>query len=167
MERLDRGQRGLGYWWRGAGLERTGQNGQMEEGIILLWKRFLQVAFNRSYCGGIPTKCPALRRVNSRFLRGRILQPSGTPVQPVQTENSGAEAQGSCCILCELSLSFIVAQVPIEPASVRRSYYHGSMSQDSYSSHTQNSSRSDTGGTFSLFLGSSSLPHMSLSHMPG
>ena len=29
--------------------------------------------------------------------------------------------------------------------SDRRSYYHGSMSQDSYSSHTQNSSRSDTG----------------------
>ena len=34
----------------------------MEEGIILLWKRFLQVAFNRSYCGGIPTKCPALHQ---------------------------------------------------------------------------------------------------------
>ena len=140
-------------------------NGQMEEGIILLWKRFLQVAFNRSYCGGIPTKCPALRRVNSRFLRGRILQPSGTPIQPVQTENSGAEAQGSCCILCELSLSFIVAQVPIEPASVRGSYYHGSMSQDSYSSHTQNSSRSDTGGTFSLFFRQLlTTPHVAFTH---
>ena len=53
-------------------------------------------------------------------------QPSVTPVQPVQTENSRAEAQGSCCILWELSLPFIVAQVRIEPA--RRTYYHGSTS---------------------------------------
>ena len=66
----------------------------MEEGIILLWKSSLQVAFNRSYCGGIPTKCPALRRVNGSFGKGSFNgQALRTPVQPVQTENSGAEAQ--------------------------------------------------------------------------
>ena len=49
---------------------KRGSNGQMEKGIILLWERFLQVAFNRSYCCGIPTKYPALRRADSRLLQG-------------------------------------------------------------------------------------------------
>ena len=43
---------------------------RIEEGIILLWKRFLRVAFNRSYCCGIPTKYPALNRADSRLLQG-------------------------------------------------------------------------------------------------
>ena len=49
--------------------------------------------------------------------------------------------------------------------SDRRSYYHGSMSQDSYSSHTQNSLRSDTGGTFSLFFRQLlTTPHVAFTH---
>jgi hypothetical protein len=89
-------------------------------------EEFLRVAFSRSYCCGIPTKYPALNRVDSKLLQGW-----GSTVRHARPACTDRElnGRGPRQLLYPMRTELFIhscTQVRIEPA--RRTYYHGSTS---------------------------------------